>query len=272
VLLKRNISEKEPATEATTISVHDVSPGSEEDNNSKRNSCESVLNVTRNSQTPCPNRLVNIGFWNVRTMFQSAKAAQIAREMWTYRLDILGISECRFPESDKLVLSTSETVIWSGKENQHENGVALMMGKKAVKSLIEWRGVGDRILKARFDSKYVVTTVIVCYAPNNSAQERVKECFYDQLQATVNEVSNHEMLTVEGDLNAKIGNDNTGRERCMGKHGIGTMNENKHLFADFCQENQLVVGRTLFRHKDTWESPDGITRNQINQVTNGLLL
>ena len=283
VLPKRNISGKDLATEMITTSFHDVLSGAEEDNNnSEQNSCESVPIMTHNSQTPrevvelrslsfaSPNRVVNIGFWNIRTMFQSAKAAQIAREMRTYRLDVLGISECRWPGSDKIVLSTGETVIWSGKEDRHESGVALMMSKKAAKSLIEWKGVGDRILKAKFDSKYVVTTVVVCYAPTNSAEDSVKERFYDQLQTTVNEVSNHEMLIVGGDLNAKIGNDNTGRERCMGKYGLGTMNENGHLFADFCQENELVVGGTLFRHKDihkyTWESPDGITRNQIDHI------
>ena len=56
----------------------------------------------------------------------------------------------------------------------------------------------------------------------------------------------------------------------MGKLGLSKMNENGHLFTDFCQENELVIGGTLFGHKDihkyTWESPDGLTRNQIDHV------
>jgi hypothetical protein len=66
-------------------------------------------------------------------------------------------------------------VIWSGKEKEHESGVALMMSKHTAKCLIEWRGVSDRIVTARFDSKYVKTTVILCYAPTNSAADDVKE-------------------------------------------------------------------------------------------------
>ncbi|PVD21686.1 hypothetical protein C0Q70_17485 [Pomacea canaliculata] len=78
------------------------------------------------------------------------------------------------------------------------------------------------------------------------------------------------MLLIIGDLNAKVGSDNTCREHVMGKHGIGTINDNGERLADFCEENNLLIGGTLFQHKDihkaTWTSPDGITKNQIDHV------
>ena len=56
----------------------------------------------------------------------------------------------------------------------------------------------------------------------------------------------------------------------MRKFGVGEMNENGHLFVDFCQENGLVIGGTLFRHKAVykymWESPDGRPCNQIDHI------
>ncbi len=74
-----------------------------------------------------------------------------------------------------------------------------------------------------------------------------------------------------GDMNAKVGKDNTGRELIMGKEGIGDINENGELFADFCSHNDLVIGGTTFPHKDihktTWISPDTKTRNQIDHIT-----
>jgi hypothetical protein len=42
-----------------------------------------------------------------------------------------------------------------------------------------------------------------------------------------------------GDMYAKIGNENTGYEQVMGKHGLGTMNENGKLFANFCANYNL---------------------------------
>ena len=37
--------------------------------------------------------LMRVGCWNVRTTYTARKAAQVAREMERYRLDIMGISD-----------------------------------------------------------------------------------------------------------------------------------------------------------------------------------
>jgi hypothetical protein len=46
-----------------------------------------------------------------------------------------------------------------------------------------------------------------------------------------------------------VGNENTGYEEVMGKHGLGAMNENGELFANFCANYNLVIGGTIFPHK-----------------------
>ena len=42
-----------------------------------------------------PKIFLNIGYWNVRTLYRGGAAAKVAKEMEEYKLDILGISECR---------------------------------------------------------------------------------------------------------------------------------------------------------------------------------
>ena len=68
--------------------------------------------------------------WNVRTMFETGKAGQVAREMKRYKLDVLGISECRWRGSGKSKLNTGEVIIYSGEENIHQGGVAIMNSGK----------------------------------------------------------------------------------------------------------------------------------------------
>ncbi|XP_078617289.1 uncharacterized protein LOC144885281 [Branchiostoma floridae x Branchiostoma japonicum] len=73
-----------------------------------------------------------------------------------------------------------------------------------------------------------------------------------------------------GDMNAKVGSANSGNEGVMGKHGVGTMNHNGELFVDFCSVNDMIIGGTLFPHKEshkvTWRSPDGSWENQIDHI------
>lgn len=57
-----------------------------------------------------------------------------------------------------------------------------------------------------------------------------------------------DICIVMGDMNAKVGCDNTGRERIMGKEGVGDPNENGELFADFCTHNKMVIGGTIFQN------------------------
>ena len=71
-----------------------------------------------------------------------------------------------------------------------------------------------------------------------------------------------------GDLKSKVGADNTGCERIIGKHCPGTVNENGDRFIEFCTLNDLMIGGTVFPHKEnhkfTWVSPNREHQNQID--------
>lgn len=115
-------------------------------------------------------------------------------------------------------------------------------------------------------------TIVQCYAPTNDADEEDKNTFYDKLQRTVSKIPTHDILIVCGDFNAKVGNSNSEKEKIMGKNGArGVMNENGELFCNFCGTNDLVIGGTLFQHKEihkiTWFSANRRDTNQIDHIT-----
>ncbi|PIK44248.1 putative craniofacial development protein 2-like [Apostichopus japonicus] len=125
-------------------------------------------------------------------------------------------------------------------------------------------------MKIRLKGKQINTTIIQCYAPTNDSDEEAKDKFYDQLQAELNNTPGHDMKIVMGDMNAKVGNDDTGYSRAMGRQGCGVMNENGEKLLDFCSTYDFVIGRTLFPHNDihklTWNSPNGRDKNQIDHL------
>ncbi len=69
-----------------------------------------------------------------------------------------------------------------------------MLSKKAEKTLLEWKPINDRIIYARFFSKFIKLSVIQVHSPTNDALDEDKDNFYDQLQAVVDTVHKHDML------------------------------------------------------------------------------
>lgn len=213
-----------------------------------------------------------IATWNVRTLYQTGKLAQVAREMDRLKLDILGVSETRWNGSGEVKTQNGETILFSGnleEDAPHEKGVGLILSNRAFRCLMEWEPVSERILVARFHSRCQNLTIIQVYAPTEQANPETKEDFYDALQQAVNNASRRDIIMIMGDLNAKVGGKST-NSNVMGNEGIGEQNKNGEMLVDFCATNGLVIGGTLFPHrnihKTTWRSPDGKTENQIDHI------
>ena len=150
---------------------------------------------------------IRIGCWNVRTLYQAGKLAQLAKEMRRYKLSIIGVCESRWNTFGKVTTSSGETYLYSGNEREedaHTHGVGLFLSKDAAKSLIEWEPVSERIITARFTSKGRNVTIIHCYAPTNSAEFEEKETFYQHLQTVTQKLPKRDIQVVMGDMNAKI--------------------------------------------------------------------
>ena len=203
-----------------------------------------------------PKLEARIGNWNVRTMFETGKAGQVVREMERYKLDIRGISECRWRGS--------------GDEETHQGGVAIMMSQQAAKCLMEWAPESSRIIRARIYSKYRKLTLIHVYSPTNDACVESRDDFYEQLESTMQKCNRNDTLLIIGDLNAKVGKGTTKEIEVLGQHGTGTRNEKGERLCEFCEMNGLVITGTIFLHKEihkaTWKSPNDRTKNQIDHT------
>ena len=195
--------------------------------------------------------------------------------MQRYNLALLGISESRWVQSGQKRLISGEMILFSGHEEEdapHTEGVALMLSRSAQQALIGWESHGPRIIRALFRTKQrkIKLNIVQCYAPTNDSDEEDKCEFYDRLQSVLDKCPGRDVTIVMGDLNAKIGEDNTGYEEVMGRHGLGEMSDNGERFTDFCALNGLVIGGSIFPHKRihkvAWVSPDNSTENQINHI------
>ena len=218
-----------------------------------------------------PKTKLRFGCWNVKTLYQLGKTAQLCKEMDNYGISALGVSECRWTGIGKVTTQTGHVIIYSGREERHEHGVAIVMNKETAKCLISWRPVGERIITARFNSNHVKTTIIQAYAPTNVDSDANKDEFYEQLQSAYDEIPKHDTVISMGDWNAKLGQQMPGEEGIVGKEVLpGERSDNGERLASSCAANNMAVVTTQFKqkniHKYTWTSPDGRTRNQIDHI------
>ena len=134
-----------------------------------------------------------------------------------------------------------------------------MVNKRVQNAVLGCNLKNDRMISVCLQGKPFNITVIQVYAPTSNAKETEVELFYEELQNLLELTPQKDVLFIIRDWNAKVGNQET--PGVTGKFGLGMRNEAEQRLIEFCQENALVIGNTLFQqHKRrlyTWTSPDG---------------
>ena len=101
--------------------------------------------------------------------------------------------------------------------------------------------------------------VIQVYALISNAEEAEVEQFHEDLQDLLEITPKKDVLFIIEDWNAKVGSQES--PGVTGTFGLGIQNEAGQRLIEFCQENTLLIAKTLFQqHKRrlyTWTSPDG---------------
>ena len=104
------------------------------------------------------------------------------------------------------------------------------------------------MISVRFRGKPFNTTVIQVCAPTTNAEEVEVEWIYEELQDLLELTPKKDVIFIIGDWNAKVGRQEI--PGIIGKFGLGVQNEAGQRLTEFCQENSLVIGNTLFQqHK-----------------------
>lgn len=212
-----------------------------------------------------------IAQWNVRTLAEASKLAQLVNSMNQLHVELIGISEARWRNCGEFQ-TNGYTFLYSGKADKDEYGVGILMSAHIRKALIEWNPVNERIITARVKTRARNISFVQCYAPTEVDSADVKNAFYEQLSTTLDQISKGDIVILMGDFNAKIGSDNSNYESIMGKHALGnTRSDNGERLVELCSQHNLVIGGSLFPHKDvhkfTWTSPRSSSiRNQIDHI------
>jgi Reverse transcriptase (RNA-dependent DNA polymerase) len=185
-----------------------------------------------------------IGTLNVVTL--NGKVEEILDVMKERKLNILGLSECKWRGNGEKHLRDGYKLWWSGG-SEGRNGVGIIVDKNLKDFVTNVVYQSDRIMKVVLKiNSWMSLELIQIYAPQTGRPVKEKEDFEEELERT--------MLTantqlVMGDFNAKIGKDQSGYEEVMGKFGFGNKNREGGKMLDLCLRNSFLVGNSCFKKR-----------------------
>ena len=98
-----------------------------------------------------------------------------------------------------------------------------MVNRRVRNAVLGCKLKNDRMISVRLQDKPFHITVIQVYAPTSKAEEAEVQQFYEDLQDLLELTPKKDVLFIIGDLNAKVGSQET--PGVTGKFGLGMRNE-----------------------------------------------
>ena len=120
------------------------------------------------------------------------------------------------------------------------------------------------MISVRFQGKPFNITVIQVYAPTSNTEKAEVEWFYEDLQDLLELTPKKDVLFIIGDWKAKVGSQET--PGVTGKFGLGIRNEAGQRLIEFCQENALVIEKTLSLNNTGEDSTHGHHQMVNNKI------
>ena len=149
--------------------------------------------------------------------------------------------------------------------------IGFLVHNTTTNCIMGCRPISRRLIAIRLRAKPFNITIIQAYAPTTDYSDEEVEDFYEQLQEVLDKTPKTDILVVQGDWNAKVGEDAYQYwEGTCGKYCNTTSSERGLRLLEFASYNNLILANTLGPHKVsrrvTWHSPNGEHHNQIDYI------
>jgi endonuclease/exonuclease/phosphatase family metal-dependent hydrolase len=214
---------------------------------------------------------LHIATYNTRTLSSNEKLIEIEIELEKIKWDILGLSEVRKPGEECLKLKSGHTLFYRGSDTQTLiHGVGLLINKRWSNHITHTKSISDRVIYVclKLNKRYSIK-VIQAYAPTSTHDDEEIEMFYEDIAKAMEENRTQFQFLV-GDFNAKLGKSEDDSETSIGNFSYEQRNERGDTLLNFLQQHNIFAVNSFFpgkpQQKWTWESADGITKNEIDYI------
>ena len=195
--------------------------------------------------------LEQIVTFDVRTLNRIGQLPKLTASAVEHKIDIICLQEHRYTHTKEIeyhdtgsgwTLSTASA--WKSSVNATVGGVGMLIGPRALKSLITLREYNIGWWQLR-----LIATPEQQSSPATALPMVVKKTelvtFYDELSSLVRSNPKHNVLVIGGDLNAQIGKNGNSKYSLH-----NTSNRNGQHLTDFMIENRLTCLNTNYQKRE----------------------
>ena len=245
--------------------------GNSQGGSATHNSAKHATGDQRANELKLLGQVFTVGTWNVRTLSTTGKLKELCHTMEKYTWNVIGLAEVRWTGTGEVTTEEGHKLWYMGEDQTRERGVAFMVHKKTLPSIIECRPISSRLISIRIAASPMNITIIQVHAPTSTHTEEEIEDFYQELNNVITNTPKNDIQIIQGDWNAKVGPDaHTDWAGNVGKFGWGETNDRGIRLLEFARFNNFVLANTLFDHKAsrriTWHSPNMKDHNQIDYI------
>ena len=126
-----------------------------------------------------------------------------------------------------------------------------MLAERWITNVAEVKRISDRIIVLKLIVGKATYSFVSVYAPQVGLPVADKDRFYDQLQSVIAALPASEIKIVLGDWNGHVGTDAGAYGDAHGGFGYGTRNTEGERVLEFAVANELRVGNTWFKKRES---------------------
>jgi exonuclease III len=151
---------------------------------------------------------MRFGTWNVRSLYRSGSLMTVARELASYKLDLVGVQEVRWGKGG--TVRAGDYTCFYGKGNKsHQLGTGFFVHQRTVSAIKRVEFVSDRMSYMALRGRWFNIIVLNVHAPTEEKSDDSKDSFYEELEQVIDHFPKYNMKILLGDFNAKLGKEDT---------------------------------------------------------------
>ena len=199
----------------------------------------------------------------------STKRMEVLGELERLKIDIAALTETK-RKGQGMEEGKNYIQIYSGvnKDQRAKCGVSLLIKKKYKKCIKEWQYINERIVQVQIRLNGHDVNIVGVYAPNDDADDKQKENFYNTLGCMMDKNSSRKEIIILGDLNARTGSKRN--DAVVGPHGELMINDSGSRLIEYCGQYGFKIMNGFYQHRDihryTWTQTSRKLKSIIDYI------